>query len=531
MKHFYTLLLVIAFCLPTAYMFGQAGMLDTDFNTTGYFSYDFGNNDIIQDVMVQEDQKIVCTGIRLSSGFTSELVVMRLNPDGTLDNSFSDDGIFTFVDGPEAYGVECAQTADGKLIVAGIHYASDYTADFLALRLNADGTLDTTFGTDGFTLVDFDGVDQFTQALTLQDDGSIIISGTSIDTETLDYHNAPTIIRLSPDGVFDTSFGSDGVVQIPTLFIDNELTSIKVQPDGKIIAAGHYQDTFDGTTDFDILLIRTNANGNLDSDFGNNGVVIQPIDAGIDDCFGMDFDADGNIYTAGFTTVAFTLDLNMALLKFLPDGTLDTTFGTDGLVTDSTDPITYANDLVVQSDNKIVLAGGYGSIFSTQDFVLWRYLPTGEPDLSFGTNGSVLSDFTNQTQDINGMALQADGKIIAAGKGDFTGNRDFLVARYTNDIVSGIEESQNLSSLSIYPNPVAQGGQVLLNLSQSLSPSARLRIYDLSGRIIQTSAVSELIGMDESSYALRLTAGISTGTYILEVDVDGTNASQLLRVY
>ena len=178
--------------------------------------------------------------------------------------------------------------------------------------------------------------------------------------------------------------------------------------------------------------------GTLDMGFGDGGVVKQAIDLGIDDCFGMDFDADGNIYTAGFTTVAFTGDLNMALLKFLPDGTLDTSFGTNGMVLETGNPVSYANDMLVQPDQKILVGGGFGSIFTSQDYSLWRFLPNGDPDPTFGTNGLVLSDFSGQTQDCNGIALQADGKILAAGKADFTGTRDMLVARYTNDIGVGL---------------------------------------------------------------------------------------------
>lgn len=245
MKHIYIFSIVLAFCLHSFSSFGQAGTLDLEFNSSGYFSYDFGSNDILQHVMVQPDQKIVCTGIRLSPAFTADLIVMRLNPDGTLDTSFGEDGIFSFLIGQETYGIESALTADGKIIVAGIEYVEDYTADFMALRLNADGTLDTSFGTDGYTLIDEDGVDQITQAMTIQSDGKILISGTSKDIDTPDYNNAPTILRLNADGSLDESYGTNGLVQIPTVFIDNELTTIKVQPDGKIIAAGHFEQAFD----------------------------------------------------------------------------------------------------------------------------------------------------------------------------------------------------------------------------------------------------------------------------------------------
>ena len=120
MKHFNYFSSIILLCLSVS-SFGQAGLLDTEFNTTGYYSYDNGFNEIFQDVMVQDDQKIVCSGVRLTQSFTAELTVLRLNPDGTLDTSFGDDGIFSFSAGPEAYATKCLQAADGKLILAGLN--------------------------------------------------------------------------------------------------------------------------------------------------------------------------------------------------------------------------------------------------------------------------------------------------------------------------------------------------------------------------------------------------------------------------
>ena len=531
MKHINSLLSVLCLSLISISSFGQAGILDTDFNGMGYFSHDFGNNDILQDVMIQPDQKIICTGLRLSPSYTGELIVMRLNSDGTLDTTFGDNGYFSFLIGQETYGVESAITADGKIIVAGIEYVQDYTADFMVLRLNTDGTLDTTFGTDGYTLVDIGGVDQITQALAVQPDGKILISGTSKDTETPNYNNAPTILRLNADGSLDETYGQNGFVQIATVFVDNELTTIKVQPDGKIIASGHFEQAFDGSSDFDVLLIRTDEDGNMDPDFGDNGIVIQAIDLGIDDSFGMDFDAAGNIYAAGFTSVAFTGALNMVLLKFLPDGTLDTSFGNNGFVQDATNEINYANDLLVQPDGKVLACGGYGSNFGgTQDFVFWRYLSNGTPDPDFGTNGRVLSDITGNTEDCNSIALQGDGKILAAGKGNFTNQSDFLVARYSNDIVSGLNELSIDNALSIYPNPVHPGSVIHLSFSTSVQSTSEIQIVDLSGRTVAKFQLSQLNKSAEDQVMLTVPTNITSGTYVLELRSGDYSANHLLRI-
>lgn len=491
-----------------------AGTLDSTFNSNGIYTYDFGFHDNLKDVKIQPDQKIVCTGVALTPSFAGELRVLRLNPDGTPDNTFGTNGVYSLLIGNECYGYESFVRADGKIIVAGLTYDANYNADWLLLRLDSTGTLDPTFGTNGITMVDFFTRDDIAQAITVQADGKILVSGTSNDT--INYYNNPTIVRFTENGVIDSTFGTNGIITVAGIDIDNELTSIAVQNDGKIVAAGHYSKVFTGAMDFDVLVIRVDSNGVPDATFGTNGVAITPINGGIDDSFGMALDTSQNIIVAGFTTLPFTLTLDMVLLKYNTSGTLDPNFGTGGIVTFNNSDEDVAYGVKIQPDNKIVVGGSSGlSFFGPRSMAVWRYLSNGTPDNTFGTNGFTTTDIYPDYQDINSIALQADGKIVAAGRTYNGSQNDIAVVRYLNGIPTSVEEMSNKNLLSVFPNPVSQNGKITLNY-KSLNGQEQIEFYNLMGvKIAETH--SGISRQGTSSTEVRLPAPLVPCIYFVKV--------------
>lgn len=496
-----------------------AGTLDSTFNGTGKYTFDFGFQDNLNDVKIQPDQKIVCTGVALNTGFMGELKVIRLNPDGTPDNTFATNGIFTYLVTSETYGVESFIRNDGKIVVAGLAATTFGYYDFLLVRLNSDGSLDSTFGTNGSAVANISSRDDLTQAMTVQSDGKILISGTI--TDSINYYNNPSIIRFTENGTIDSTFGINGITMIPALDIDNEATSIAIQSDGKIVMAGHYSKVFTGAMDFDVLVVRVDTNGVPDATFGNNGVVKTSINGGIDDSFGIALDSAQNIFVGGFTTLPFTLTLDMVLLKYDNAGVLDPGFGNAGIVTFNNADEDVAYDLKIQADNKIVLGGGSGlGFFGPRAIAVWRYLPNGTPDNSFGTNGFVTTYIGPGFQDINTMALQADGKIVGAGKFYNTTQNDIFVLRYLNDVSSSVTELPGHNSFSVYPNPSSTAFAI-----SGLTPGFKNEIVILNaiGQIAY-SAISE-----NSTMSIQ-TGKIPDGIYFVRVKTNAVVRTQKLCI-
>jgi len=234
-------------------------------------------------------------------------------------------------------------------------------------------------------------------------------------------------VLRATDGDLDPTFGIGGKVttgfDVPTA----SATTVALQPDGKIVAAGWL---FDKTANIDFAVARYNADGSLDETFGLHGKVRT-------DFFGLDdianavaLQPDGKIVVAG--NARSGLDLHFALARYDPDGSLDTTFDSDGRATGSLFGGAYA--IVVQSDGGIVVAGtGYGS-GTSNDFALSRFNSNGSPDISFGTGGTVQTDFFGLEDGAFALIILPGGDFVALGYAatNVTGI-DLALARYHSD--------------------------------------------------------------------------------------------------
>jgi uncharacterized delta-60 repeat protein len=328
---------------------------------------------------------------------------------GDLDTSFGSDGqVITDFDGggDEAHAV--ALQTDGKIVVAGGSSLTEIGGLFALARYNPNGTLDTTFG-GGRVTTDVEG--GTAHDVGLQSDGKIVAVGASGGAFD---HSSFTLVRYKPNGTPDMTFGSDGLVTTAFRDFNDIATAIALQPDDKIVVAGSStSDPATGATDF--ALARYNPNGTLDTTFGGDGRVITAFE-GHAAALDIALQPDGKIVAVGQANNPSTGNRDFALARYHPDGTLDTTFGGDGRVTTAFEGDAPANAVALQPDGKIVLAGSVG--FSP-DFALARYHPDGTLDTTFvttdGGSGAALD-----------VVLQPDGKFVVAG---FIGS-DFALARF-----------------------------------------------------------------------------------------------------
>jgi uncharacterized delta-60 repeat protein len=228
-------------------------------------------------------------------------------------------------------------------------------------------------------------------------------------------------------GDLDSRFGNGGVVQTDFSGGDDYGFGVKVQSDGKTVVVGE-----SGVYPlFHSALTRYTKNGTLDQTFGTGGKVVAALDADGDGSTAIAFQSDGKIVTAG-SVIHNNFVVAFVTARFNPDGSLDQTFGTNGSVqTTFGDSAAEGNDVVLQADGKIIVVGftGAGSYSSLNNFALVRFNPDGGLDQSFGAGGKVKSASGIATS----VMLQADGKIVVGGTYDTGSSNGFMLARYNSN--------------------------------------------------------------------------------------------------
>jgi uncharacterized delta-60 repeat protein len=280
-----------------------------------------------------------------------------------------------------------------------------------------DGDLDPTFGTGGMVMTDLNHSTDLANAVAVQADGKLVVVGQTYKNN--DYSNEDfAVARYNTDGTLDTTFGAGGRVRTDFPGLAAVPSAVVIQPDGKIVVAGGAFPLFTFLGDFKV--VRYNPNGSLDRSFGSGGIVTTNFPQG-SYAFDVALQPDGKIIAAGTVFVDFnpgeSSDTDFALARYNPDGTPDATFGNGGQV--STDFLGFEDDafsVLIQPDGKIVAVGSANDPATFYDFAAARYLSNGTIDTTFGVAGKVRTDFGDQNFDrARSAALQPDGRIVAAG--------------------------------------------------------------------------------------------------------------------
>jgi uncharacterized delta-60 repeat protein len=396
---------VALFISPSA-LRAQAGRLDATFGNAGKVLTKNANGfgQAANTVALQSDGKIVVAGSLTQNG---NFGFVRYNANGSLDSSFGSGGIVSINPGGSADDVVLgiAIQSDGKILAAGPVNAAN---DFFMIRLNTNGTLDMAFGSAGIAAEE--ACIPNSGALTVQPNGEILVVG-------------GCAMLFEPSGALDSTFGTNGVARL----VNMEGGAVALQSDGKFLVAG-----FAGASGG--IISRYNANGSIDTSFGIFGSAGCPSPASA-----IAVQSDGKIVVAGTLTDLRTSPGTQALavFRYNPDGSVDETFGTHGgaLADFFSAPASAAAFAVaIETNGDIVAAGQASSGSSPSQFALARFTALGQLDPSFGTNGLVNTSF-GQMDSVAALAIQTDGKIVAAGNS--TGNSQFgplttvAIARYT----------------------------------------------------------------------------------------------------
>jgi uncharacterized delta-60 repeat protein len=281
----------------------------------------------------------------------------------------------------------------------------------------APGDLDLSFGGNGKVATNFTSGDDMAFGVAIQSDGRIVAVGSA------DFQNEFALARYTPDGSVDASFDGDGKLTTTFTGDHDSAHDLAIQADGKIIAAG--------TAGFDsYALARYESDGSLDHSFSEDGKVRTNLTGGFDVAYAVAIQANGTIVVAGRSAGAGG---RFALARYESDGSLDHSFSGDGKVlTNLTLRDDYARDVAIQADRKIVVAGSAGGAGGR--FALARYESDGSLDHSFSEDGKVLTNLTRGLDLASGIAIQSNRRIVAAGHAGGTRasprNHKFAIVRY-----------------------------------------------------------------------------------------------------
>ncbi len=332
-----------------------------------------------------------------------------------------------------------ARQSNGKLVAAG------YSAgNFAVARYNTNGTLDTSFSGDGMQTTNFGG-DDFGHALAIQSNGKIVVAGRVDERGANDYG----VVRYNSNGSLDTSFSGDGK-QTTDFGGGDSAYGIVIQPNGKIVVTGLADADDAHEVEGDFGLARYNANGSLDTAFSGDGRQTTDF-GGLDGAFEAAIQSDGKIVAGGTTNATKKGDDDFALARYNADGSLDTSYSGDGKQTTNFGGHESAQKIAMQANGKVVAVGSvarsgprpirvdprtapHGRTETRSDFALARYNLDGSLDTSFGNKGKQATDLSGFDDAAFGVAIQPDGKIVAAGVAEQifgpAERADFGLARY-----------------------------------------------------------------------------------------------------
>lgn len=433
-----TAILALGIAMPATPARAGDGDLDPAFGKGGKVMTDFGHSvDLANAVAVQADGKLVVAGTTYTNNdFSGEdFAIARYNPDGTLDRTFGTNGrVTTDFPGLAAVASSVLVQPDGKILVAGGAFPLFvFLGTFEIVRYNADGSLDAGFGDGGIVTTHCPHQGCFASSLALQADGKIVAAGTDYVNFSTDESSDTDfeIARYEADGTPDAAFGSAGQVTTDFDGFNDDAFSVLIQPDGRIVAVGSATSQ---ATWYDFAAARYLRNGKLDTSFGTGGKVRTDFGSGgMDQARSAQLQPDGRIIAAGFAVSPDGGTQNFAVARYTPAGKLDKSFSGDGLrQIDFGSCCQSAKKVLLQDDGKIVVVGYPDSESSDSDFVLARMTPDGRLDPGFGHGGKVRTSFGDLNGGASGAALQPDGRIVAVGFQATSGTKSvqFAIARY-----------------------------------------------------------------------------------------------------
>jgi len=544
------------------------GGIDLTFGNQGlsYVSINSTSLELSIALLNQGEKNIIAIQTISSFGdsLSGDFLLERLNLNGSIDSTFNSyTGIFTSSTLGNNEATCISIFPDERILLGGHSEILIDTSDLIAIQYNPGGDIDPRFWSAG-KLSLTDNIKYLTvNSSVIQSDENVFFAGSLYDpfkftvefvflryssnndfkivsTTIADFGSGSSYCQSlleQPDGKFvlsgyaftdhnydfallrynnegsglDSSFGTGGKVTTDIGVNQDYAYASALQSDGKIILCG----TTYNNKQWQIALVRYNPDGSLDQSFGSSGIVLTALHDSDDEAKSIAIQADGKIIVAGYTRD--NKKYNFALVRYNKNGNLDSTFGKYGIVeTPIGSGDAEANGVVIESDGKIV-AAGYSSNGKDDDFTLACYNPDGSLDKNFGTGGITTTDFGFGDDHCNAVALQSDGAIVAAGYAFNGTDKDYAVARYLPDLSLGVIDRKLPQSITtIYPNPIHSTATLQYELTKS--QPITIKLYDILGNERAVFINDQIRSEGKNTEQIIFPNGIPPGSYYLRIE-------------
>ncbi|MCA1762408.1 MAG: T9SS type A sorting domain-containing protein [Flavobacteriales bacterium] len=474
---FFSFLLLFSFSAE-----GQMPSLDLDFGSDGSTRFTVPEESTrgTDFLILNDNSTLVAVNSEIPGAFQNRgFYVYRIFENGQLDTDFGENGQLHFPHGVDGRSIfsRFELWPDGKILLKCM-----INGNSKLIRFNQGGELDNSFGENGIQ----DVIDGWN--IGIQSNGKIIVQGQYWDGNINRYRFS----RYHEDGSLDVSFGDDGIIiRDITDFTFDLCSSICILENDDIIAVGY---SYDVGYDYHAVISRFDANGSLNSSFGNNGTIITSFNSSSDLGEFIDVEVSGDKiivggnyhYTGGQGGFGGT---KPAVARFNLDGSYDTSFDEDGRVILET--VFGANDRLraidVQWDEKIVIGGGtsypYPQMLTL--FYITRLNTNGSLDVGFGQNGVFTTDFNNPQSSSNyvtDLAIHGNSGLLAFGcTYSFSGDvRNAIICRIADGTIGFSEQFQDVS-VNVFPNPTSDF--VRITSKEAIS---KIEIYNTAGQLVKS---------------------------------------------
>jgi len=527
--------------------YNKIGIIDSSFGNNGVVTPDF-NSDFssCSEITVQTDNKILaCGSLSRNNPTISNIIMARYINDGSPDLSFGKDGLveFSIEAGISAYTVDFAIQPDEKIVITGLcnKGINKSYIPFIS-RFDKNGNIDKTFGTGGTVFNYYDNLPMQLSSVVIRKDGEIIVGG------TYSYLTNPKFMLTAylSNGNLDSAYGNNGVALYG--FGDQvypELNSIALQEDEKIVCGGFVRDLQQSPLILSQMgVVRFKRDGSVDSTFSDEGSLIFTLEGGGSAIQTILLQKDGKIIGAGNINES-TDSSQFAMVRLMPDGHVDSSFGLEGLSISSIKDASYCDDALLDNDNKIILCG---SAYINADDINYLTLARYNND-PLSKKQILIAKIRRWLQHHNGIAWDNMPNIknyaVQHSNNGMNWNTIFSSRSYANQprstannyadpsplpgtnyyrlettSVDGAIAYSNViaigdenSSISLSPNPAKN---VLQVSGLSSSENTKIMVVDLSGNL----AISPKLITNSTSHNLNIVT-LKPGNYMLRIESNG----------
>lgn len=483
----------------------QLTLLDPTFGDSGKVLLGLSGfgGDRAECVTVQSDGRILVAGKR--GGTEEEMAVLRLLEDGSLDPSFSGNGVATAQIGVNAEARAIALQPDGSIVVAGsAEFAGGAFDDVAFARFTSAGDLDPSFSDDGVFTLNAPGASDVVVTLTLQPDGRILAAG-NFDGIVSDM----MALRLTASGALDPSFATGGVFNTG-LHTGEVVEDMLMRADGRIVLAGGWRLTL---PDADLAMLQLASDGSLDAGFGASGLFRPSEEFSTSSVVSAVEVDNGHILIAGKRYLPGGSPEEIFTGRVLTDGSWDTTYGTGGrsFLSLSEGYHGAVRDMVPLPGGKALLTVDALDSSDVSSIIVMRVLPDGGLDGTFGTAGRVIMPCPGGGCNVSSLALDAQGRVIAVGSYTTIDGPEIMVMRWLAEASPvGQVEADARETFRVFPVPTSDALQ--LDVPAEWLIGARLELTDGYGRLITVFS-----NAGRSGHRIELPNPLANGRYILRL--------------